>query len=122
MTCKRCQRVFFVGEKCPWCGEPVEGEAPKLQDQKTCKHEDFEARVGVHRIEDRGTFLAEVCVRCAHCQLDFSFTGLPLAISTDRACLNIDGTIVSLPIEPGPKPIPAFGVIPVDVPSRKKES
>lgn len=87
---------------------------------QTCKHMNFEASVKVQRFEDTGTFLAEVSVNCAECKLPFSFTGLPLAISTSRACLNIDGTEVSLPIEPGPKPIPAFGVIPVDVATRKE--
>jgi hypothetical protein len=93
-----------------------------LCDPKTCKHDDFEARVDVHCLQDTATWVAEVGVRCARCHLEFSFIGLPLAISTSKACLNIDGTIVTLPIEPGPKPIPAFGIIPVDIPPGRKES
>lgn len=84
----------------------------------TCSHADFEANVGVHRLQDTGTFVAEVSVRCAQCKLPFSFTGLPLAISTSRACINIDATVVTMPIEPGPKPIPVFGSIPVEMPQR----
>ena len=86
----------------------------------SCKHEDFQANVGVHRLADTGTFLADVQVRCAQCHLPFSFTGLPLAISTTRANVNIDATIVSLPIEPGPKPIPLSGTIPIEVPRRSE--
>lgn len=123
MTCERCQRVFFAGDKCPWCGKPVKGDAPTPKDSKTCKHDDFEARVDVHCLQDTATWVAEVGVRCARCHLEFSFVGLPLAISTSKACLNLDGTIVTLPIEPGPKPIPAFGIIPVDLPQvGRKES
>jgi hypothetical protein len=29
MLCTKCQRVFFVGTVCPWCGEP----APKKEKQ-----------------------------------------------------------------------------------------
>jgi hypothetical protein len=85
-----------------------------------CKHENFGAQVNVHRLEDLGTFVVDVSVRCVDCDLPFSFVGLPLAISTSRACINIDATQVSLPIEPGPKSIPAFGMVPVEMPRRSE--
>lgn len=87
-----------------------------------CSHLQFEARVNVQRFEDTGTFLAEVTVWCADCKLPFSFVGLPNAISTSRACVNVDATEIALPIEPGPKPIPVSGTIVVDVPRARRDS
>jgi hypothetical protein len=85
-----------------------------------CEHADFKARVGVHRIEDRGAFVAEVQVQCAHCGLEFSFLGLPSAISIERPCVNIDGTVASIPMEPGPQPLARRMTI--NVPSAIRES
>ncbi len=84
----------------------------------SCEHQNFAALVNVQRLLDVGKFVCEIGVKCADCGLEFSFVGLPLAISIDRACLNIDATVVSLPIEPGPKPIPWGGVIPIEMPRR----
>lgn len=85
-----------------------------------CKHMNFAAAVNVHRFEDTGTFAAELSVSCAECGLPFSFTGLPIAITTTRGAINIDATVVTLPIEPGPKLIPVSGTIPIEMPTRKE--
>jgi hypothetical protein len=86
----------------------------------SCEHANFAANVGVHRLEDVARFIAEIRIECADCGLAFSFTGLPLGISIDRAMLNIDATIASIPIEPGPKPIPIGGSFPVEMPKRRE--
>jgi hypothetical protein len=113
---------FWKAGGCPVCNEAAE-EAERQEkrrqnpvDQAACQHIDFAGSISVHRLEDTGTFVAGIRVWCSVCQLMFSFSGLPLAISTNRACVNIDATEVSLPIEPGPKPIPLGGTIPVEMP------
>lgn len=115
--------AFWRGKPCPVCCDAETQAEQALRPAKKpedCKHEDFAARVGVARLEDTGTFCAEVSVWCKECGLPFSFTGLPLAISTSRANVNIDATEVRLPIEPGPKPIPVSGTIPVEMPRRSE--
>ncbi len=58
----------------------VEAEKPRI-DPAACTHEQFGASVEVSKLEDMGTFIAEIRVGCAQCGLPFSFTGLPLGIS-----------------------------------------
>lgn len=87
-----------------------------------CSHDEFTAQVSVSRLHDIGRFMADVSVWCRDCGLPFSFTGLPLGISLDRATLSIDATELRLPLEPGPRPIPVSGSIVVDVPQRLKDS
>jgi hypothetical protein len=92
-----------------------------MVDSKDCKHEGFSISCNVSYLADVGKWIAEVQIGCAQCGLAFSFTGLPQAISIDRASLNIDATVLSLPIEPGPKPIPVSGTMVIEMP-RKGES
>lgn len=95
-----------------------------MTDQPTpdaaCRHKDFAASVAVQRLEDIGRFVAEVQVCCAQCGLAFSFLGLPHAITVERPSVSIDATTASLPIEPGAKPIPLRGTIPVEMPRRSE--
>jgi hypothetical protein len=84
-----------------------------------CEHNYFAARVDVNRLEDCARFIACVRVHCAECSLEFSFTGLPHAISVERPCVNIDATEAMLPMEPGPQPI-VSRTIPVEMPVRRE--
>lgn len=65
-----------------------------------CMHMNFKAQCRITRLEDTGTFVVEVEVQCAECGEAFRFPKLPPAISTKTPCVNIDGTIATLPIEP----------------------
>ena len=66
-----------------------------------CQHEDFEARVTVNRLEDKGLFAADVTIRCAECKLPFRFLGLPGGLSMDKPTVSFDMTEARMPIAPG---------------------
>lgn len=60
-------------------------------------------------------FVAEVKIRCIECGGDFMFTGLDVAISTKRPCMNITRTEASIPITPWDGGM-VSGTIPVEMP------
>lgn len=67
---------------------------------RDCPHMDFEAHVAINRIEDLGTFCAEVHIRCAHCKIPFKFLGLPAGVCTGKPSVAIGGDEARLPIAP----------------------
>lgn len=119
--CRRCSDAGRLAWQKVQEDRQMRYAEPEAIDPASCQHLLIGAQVNVQRLEDLGRFIAEITVWCASCKTPFSFTGLPLAISCDRATLNIDATQLSLPVEPGAKPIPLGGTIPIEMP-RKKES
>lgn len=65
-----------------------------------CEHMNFAAHVAVARIEDVGSFRAEVTIKCADCGLPFQFLGLPPGYSAAGAHVSLDGLRTDLPIAP----------------------
>lgn len=72
--------------------------------KKTCKHEIFEARVDVARIEmPEGkpvAFMADVKVHCGRCGESFQFLGLPAGMNMQGASVSVDGLEARLAICP----------------------
>lgn len=66
-----------------------------------CKHFNFEAKVAVARLEDSGRFVAEIRIRCADCQVQMQFMGLPPGLNFDGATVSLDGLEASIGIHPG---------------------
>jgi hypothetical protein len=60
-----------------------------------CLHENFDSRVGIHRlVDDAGLltgFQAEITLKCSECDQPFVFLGLPVGLSLDGAAVSIDG-------------------------------
>lgn len=65
-----------------------------------CKHEQFEAKVAVHRLEDSGRFSADIQIICVACKEPFRFLGLPPGIDLNGATVSVDGTEARLAIGP----------------------
>jgi len=77
-----------------------------------CKHLDFHATVTVNRLEDTGSFMAEVRIECRQCHLPFQFLGLPIGLHLRGATMNVDGQEARLAIAPvGSIPQPPDGVL-----------
>lgn len=90
--------------------------------QRECQHEKFAASVDVHRLIDVGRFQCDVRVKCAECDVEFSFLGPPLGLLMLGPSVSVDRTELSIPIEPGPTPMPACGEMRFEVPQRVRES
>ena len=80
-----------------------------------CRHEDFNAKVRVARLEDSGRFMAEITVRCSQCDKPFQFLGLEPGVDLDGARVSIDGLEANIAIAPEdarPNPLQrmSFGV------------
>lgn len=74
-----------------------------------CHHENFEAKCNVGRLTDGEdgpvtSWVIEVRVRCADCQLDFGFIGPPAGIRNSDATCSPDGLELRCPIAPGSLP------------------
>jgi hypothetical protein len=82
-----------------------------------CQHEEFDAFVAVNRLEDTGTFSADITIRCRQCQMPFSFVGVERGLSSARPMISVDGTELRAPIEPGPRAVPLSGTIVFEMPS-----
>ena len=65
-----------------------------------CKHENFEARVEVTRIEDTGLFAADVTIKCRDCWRPFCFEGLPMGVKQHGATVGAFGLEARLAIVP----------------------
>jgi hypothetical protein len=81
-----------------------------MSDATQCKHESYTAEVDVHRITDGDggpvrSVVAEVQIRCAFCQLPFRFVGPPTGLAFSHPCVNVPGTKLLAPIEPGERAI-----------------
>jgi hypothetical protein len=72
----------------------------------TCKHEDFEARVDINRLEDTGRFMADVKIQCAACGVPMVFLGLPRGLDINGASMNTDGTEGRFAIAPKGETVP----------------
>jgi hypothetical protein len=73
----------------------------------SCKHEHFDARVMVNRLEDSGQFMADVTICCARCGVPFCFRGLKAGLDLSGAAVSPDGTEARLAIHPKNEPIPS---------------
>jgi hypothetical protein len=62
------------------------------KEEMNCKHEQFEAKVKVNRLEDSGRFNADITIRCVQCNIPFRFLGLPCGVDLDGAAVSADGT------------------------------
>ena len=60
----------------------------------------FDAKVGVARLENVGRFMAEIRIRCTDCDTPFQFRGLEAGCDTDGARVSIDGLEVNIAIVP----------------------
>lgn len=74
--------------------------APTTTEKPLCAHEHFFAFCEVTRLTDTGTFSLCVTVKCEDCQGPFRFLGTPPGIMLLRPCVNVDGTELTVPIEP----------------------
>jgi hypothetical protein len=73
----------------------------------TCKHENFKATVRVDRIEEKGRFIAEICISCAECARPMQFMGLEPGLNYDGATVSLDGFEARIGIHPrGERPNP----------------
>jgi hypothetical protein len=86
----------------------------------SCKHEEFNANVAVHRIQKSDlepdeivAYQADIKVECRQCGQPFEFFGLPMGMSFYQPTISIDGQVMRVPlIIPGTKPpdrLPGFG-------------
>lgn len=83
-------------------------------EQEACGHEDFDARVDVHRLTDGDdgptvSVLAEVTVWCSKCLVPFRFLGVPLGVHLRGIGASVDRTELRVAIAPGPDLIPDVG-------------
>lgn len=95
---------------------------PLKRPDPKCKHENFSASVGCHRITKSDSlnavpylFTAELTVKCEQCGGDFMFDGLPWMISTTKACVNVSRTQASIPMKPYDGTL-CVGTCPVEMP------
>lgn len=70
-----------------------------------CAHENFKAKVGVHRLTkiDDGPvtgYVAEVTINCVGCGRPFQFLGLKPGYDTQGVTVSIDGLIANLALAP----------------------
>lgn len=76
-----------------------------------CKHENFAAHVGVHRLGDDGgairNYVAEITVRCTQCDQPFHFLGPGAGYSFKHPTVNVGATTLHAPIAPGVGPLPS---------------
>lgn len=78
----------------------------------TCRHEEFAADVGVHRLtsEEGGPvtgYTADIKIQCAQCGKPFQFLGLEPGVDTQGARVSVDGLEARLALAPeGARPNP----------------
>lgn len=78
-----------------------------MNTKPSCPHLNFDASVGVCRLEDTGRFVAEIRIRCKDCNTPFQFMGLPPGLDFDGATVSLDGLEASIGIHPeGLRPSP----------------
>lgn len=65
-------------------------------------YQNFEAKVAVHRIEDRGVFVAEVAIRCLETGevMEVDDETVPAGASINRTMQSVFGHSLSFPIRP----------------------
>jgi len=65
-----------------------------------CKHLNFDAQVNVIRLEDSGSFMAEVKIECRECHTPFQFLGMPMGLSFTKPMVEVMAVEARLPIKP----------------------
>lgn len=76
-----------------------------------CKHLNFDAKVGVARIEDVGRFVAEIRIHCIDCKKPFQFIGVQPGFNYESPTVSLDGLEGNFPICPqGVQPTPLQGL------------
>lgn len=70
------------------------------ENMNLCKHMDFAASVLVNRLEDTGRFMADVSIRCAHCNEPFQFLWLKPGLDMAGAAVDLEGTELRVAILP----------------------
>lgn len=77
-----------------------------------CKHQRATVKIDIHHFEDRpGQACAQISGVCNDCGALLHFHGTPWAISTTRPCVNLDGTVLSVPVTYGEQPFDTKGAI-----------
>ena len=72
-----------------------------------CVHMNFDATVGVARLEDSGRFMAEIRIKCKDCDTPFQFMGLEPGLNFEGATVSLDGLEANIGIHPeGQRPNP----------------
>lgn len=71
-----------------------------------CQHFNFFSTVTINRVEDVGRFMADVSIKCADCNQEFAFVGLPGGLNFDRPTASFDRLTARLPIFPQDRPPP----------------
>lgn len=72
-----------------------------------CQHKEFNARVRVARIEDKGRFMAEIRISCSECGVPMQFMGLEPGLNYEGATVSLDGLEANIAIHPeGQRPNP----------------
>lgn len=91
----------------------------------TCKHTEFSAMVGVHRLtkgEEADSpvraYVAKITVKCAECGEPFQFLGLPGGYSMDGATVSVDCLIANLAIAPNNETVSHLGRIAMYFPAK----
>ncbi|MDX3634305.1 hypothetical protein PV728_29390 [Streptomyces europaeiscabiei] len=88
---------------------------PRVDPDKPCTHEDFDAVVGVARItasDDDPTvigYAAEIKVNCQACGEPFRWTGVPAGLSPRQPMCSVDETTLHAPLRPASAD-PDFGL------------
>lgn len=80
-------------------------EPTQAMKQTTCKHEKFNAKVSVNRLnrEEGQTvdhYMADVSIQCVECGVPFEFIGLRTGVIMDGAATNVDRTELRAAITP----------------------
>ncbi len=65
-----------------------------------CEHQNFDAKVRVARIEDKGRFMAEIRITCLDCGTPMQFMGLKPGLDFNGATVSLDGLEANIGIHP----------------------
>lgn len=74
-----------------------------MDQDEGCAHAATVASVTVSRQEGKGGsafYVADISIDCCDCGAAFGFMGIPWGCSTTRPVVNIDATVLTLPLEP----------------------
>ena len=61
-----------------------------------CEHQNFDAKVRVARIEDKGRFMAEIRITCLDCGTPMQFMGLKPGLDFNGATVSLDVFLLAL--------------------------
>lgn len=98
-----------------------------------CRHDQFEANVGVYPLQDGPTsapidltkppdrYFAEVTIKCATCGELFQFLGPETGLSFTKPTVDFHATTLHIPIAPGKREVVPSRIT-FEVPSSEKKS